>query len=60
MIGNARNPICEDARECFGKMQYRGRTVCRILTDSYEPGKCPFCKKDKDECLSVTSERKGS
>lgn len=45
------NPICNDNRECFGKMYRRGGFVeCRILRETYEKsGQCPFCKKEVND-----------
>ena len=36
-------PICNDTRLCFAQV---GEVVCRckVLTDTYKNGSCPFCK----------------
>ena len=44
-------PSCCDNRECFviGYV-HGGFRVCQILTETYEQdGKCPFCKKRKED-----------
>lgn len=35
---------CYDDRPCFGRGNVSHN--CKILTSTYPPGKCPFCKKD--------------
>ena len=32
--------ICHDERKCFARIYGR----CVILTSTYAPGECPFCK----------------
>ena len=40
-------PECFDKRHCFARFQGK----CKILTESYEDGKCPFCKRNiNDKC----------
>lgn len=34
---------CADTRPCFAKGINSG---CIILTQTYDKGKCPFCKRD--------------
>ena len=39
-------PECDEMRACFGKSKSGKR--CRILTETYQDGKCPFCKEKRD------------
>ncbi len=39
-------PECGDCRDCFGKSESGKR--CRILTETYQDGKCPFCKEKRE------------
>lgn len=37
------NPVkCHDERKCFAK----SCGECLILSSTYAPGECPFCKRD--------------
>jgi len=36
---------CRDSRECFAKKEGH---LCKILMESYEDGKCPFCKPERE------------
>lgn len=38
-------PECGESRSCFGKSESGKR--CRVLTETYRVGKCPFCKKER-------------
>ena len=43
---------CHDSRPCFGKddvlaKAYKDLPRCRILTETYNDGKCPFCKPEQ-------------
>lgn len=38
------NPTCRDERTCFARKNGR----CTLLSDSYAPGRCPFCKEFRD------------
>lgn len=38
-------PKCIDRRPCFA----RNGGKCTILWESYDDGKCPFCKKNKED-----------
>lgn len=56
--------ICKDDRECFARGAHR---VCTVLTNTYENGKCPFCKPVRNisvvngkEVNFSTSKKKGS
>lgn len=41
----AKGAICTDTRPCFGKVKWGKVVRCSALVgDSYEDGKCPFCK----------------
>lgn len=43
-------PSCNDSRECFAKYRtYGHRNKCTILDCTYADGKCPFCKRRRDE-----------
>lgn len=40
---------CNDTRTCFAKFRYPdGRVTCRLLTETYPNGECPFCKPDRE------------
>ena len=39
-------PECEESRACFGKSKSGKR--CRVLTETYQDGECPFCKEKRD------------
>ena len=43
-IGKA--PVCEESRPCFAqRLRIADKKIhCTLLTESYENGKCPFCK----------------
>lgn len=38
------NPTCRDERTCFARKNGK----CTLLSDSYPPGRCPFCKEFRD------------
>lgn len=35
---------CNDKRKCFAQTIYHD---CSLLLETYEDGKCPFCKPEK-------------
>lgn len=41
-------PVCKDKRICFAQEDVFFKTKCSILRESYDDGKCPFCKPDKE------------
>ena len=43
----AKGTRCNDTRPCFAKISGQ-KNWCRILTETYEDGKCVFCKKERE------------
>lgn len=39
-------PECGESRACFGKSESGKR--CRVLTETYRDGRCPFCKEKRE------------
>ena len=52
-------PDCYDTRECFAmRFVHGGFRVCNALTETYrENGKCPFCKRRKEDRNDVHEDR---
>jgi len=58
MIHTIDSPPCNDPRPCFAKMEYRGQQRCRILVETYHPGKrCPFCKTKNTDVVKKGEEK---
>lgn len=46
-IVGACDPVCEDTRECFASVEFRGKRKCTILKDTYpRDGICQYCKPE--------------
>ena len=37
---------CHDSRPCFGR---NDKGLCKVLAETYEGNRCPFCKPDRIE-----------
>lgn len=43
----ATDPYCQDSRECFASVMFRGHRKCTALQKTYQTdGMCPFCKPE--------------
>lgn len=43
----AMDPYCQDSRECFGAVMFRGFKKCTVLQKTYQAdGECAFCKPE--------------
>ena len=42
--------VCNDARKCFAKRNTleKDKSICSILSSSYDDEVCPFCKPDRE------------
>ena len=48
------NPVCHDDRPCFARKNSR----CYVLSDTYPPERCPFCKEFRDVTGGTTYQNK--